>query len=69
MAWEDTNCPCGDRKERETMLCTGCEASFASHPAMATFKDLASKQSWRRSSAIQLCAMARRRKQCEQVRR
>lgn len=69
MSWEDTNCPCGDRKERETMLCKSCEDYLASHPAMKHFRDTECPVAGRRHAAIVLltCARSRKRHQARQV--
>lgn len=62
MSWEDTSCPCGGRKDRETMLCVECQTQFKDRPET---KELNSDQlsfSQKRSSAIALLALARRRR-------
>jgi hypothetical protein len=61
MSYENTACPCGGKKERETMICADCEQHFAATIEIATVQ----KKSWpmevRRNAAIRLLAMARRR--------
>ena len=37
MSYEDTNCPCGDNKERDTMLCATCMETFKDRREMKTF--------------------------------
>jgi hypothetical protein len=63
MSYEDTNCPCGHRKERDTMLCADCMTAFKDHPSMKGF--LNADGTWsipaRRQSAIILVTLARKR--------
>lgn len=33
MSYEGTICPCGDKKESNTMLCNGCVSTFEQHPS------------------------------------
>lgn len=61
MAYQDTNCPCGGRKIRETMLCQTCVTTLAGKPEMAFMHDSSLTWEQRRSSAIRLIAMARKR--------
>jgi hypothetical protein len=62
MAYENTECPCGGKKERETMLCQACQKTFWDTVEMAALNN----QNWpveaRRNAAIRLLSMARRRK-------
>ena len=62
MSYEDTNCPCGDAKERETMLCKHCEEYFAQTTELATLKTLHWPIEAKRVAAVRLLSMARRRK-------
>lgn len=62
MSYEGTTCPCGDKKERDTMLCGTCMRTFASHSAMATFQDDKQDAEVRRNAAIVLLTLARGRK-------
>ena len=62
MSYEDTSCPCGGKKERETMLCNDCEQYLADHPAMAVFKDKSNSNESRRHAAMILLTLARKRK-------
>jgi hypothetical protein len=61
MAYENRECPCGGKKERETMLCQACQETFHD-----TVEVAALNQEWpveaRRNAAIRLLSMARRRK-------
>lgn len=61
MAYEDTNCPCGGKKERETMLCADCQTAFADNVQMKILRDASALFEWKRSSAIALLSLARRR--------
>jgi hypothetical protein len=62
MSYEDTNCPCGDKKERETMICQQCETTFASTTEVAALKIPDWPFEAKRCAAIRLLAMCRRRK-------
>lgn len=61
MSYEDTRCPCGDRKERETMLCGGCVRAFADRGELADYQDKSKPLDWRRNSALVLLALAKKR--------
>lgn len=61
MAYDDTKCPCGGHKLAGTMLCSACEAYTASTPEMALLRDEQVSPQGRRSAAIRLLAMSRRR--------
>lgn len=61
MAYEDTNCPCGGKKARETMLCPACQQEFAQRREMAGFQNETAGFEYRRHCAIALLGMARRR--------
>jgi hypothetical protein len=61
MAYEDTHCPCGGTKLRETMLCTSCEAHLADRPETRLLRDSTTTWEQRRSAAIRLIARARKR--------
>lgn len=62
MAYDDTHCPCGGKKITETMLCEACEHYLAEHPEMRVMRDEIYSVNHRRSAAITLLALARRRK-------
>ena len=62
MSYEDTNCPCGDNKERDTMLCGTCMEAFKDRREMKTFLDGNEPVEYRRHAAIILLALARGRK-------
>ena len=63
MSYEDTHCPCGESKPRETMLCDGCNTAFADRTEMKMFKDTEHCPTGsRRYAAINLLALARKRK-------
>ena len=65
MSYENTICNCGGKKERDTLICHACE----SHISDATdrfdldhWRDESFTVEARRSMAIRLLSMARRRK-------
>jgi hypothetical protein len=63
MSYESTACPCGGKKERETMICDPCKA-FASITAandLALYEDHRIPTATRRAMAIRILAIARRR--------
>lgn len=60
MAYADKHCNCGRSKDYDTMLCSACEDAFADRPEMRIFRSGASREV-RRSAAITLLAMSRRR--------
>jgi hypothetical protein len=61
--WEGTICPCGGKKERETMLCAACVEHFQKErPSLFDYLDVRVPLEARRSSAIILCSLARKRK-------
>ena len=65
MSYESTNCPCGGKKDRETMICDPCK-SFASITAandLALYEDHRIPTQTRRAMAIRILANARRRGQ------
>lgn len=61
MAYEDTHCPCGGFKFRETMLCVQCVTHLADQPESRLLQDPTTTWENRRSYAIRLIAMARKR--------
>lgn len=62
MSWEDTKCPCGGRKERETLLCGECETHLSGTMEMRAYKRPELGPMERRWAVIRLLSMARRRK-------
>jgi hypothetical protein len=61
MSYEDTACPCGGKKERETLICAECQKAFAHTFEFKRVYDLTEESQCRRTAAIKLLAMARRR--------
>ncbi len=61
MSYEDTNCPCGGKKLRDTMLCDACEQELANHPSMKVFKDRSHKVDERSHAAHVLVTLSRSR--------
>lgn len=66
MSYEDTKCPCGDKKIPDTMLCDTCLSAFAHRPEMATFNDGGESVEYRRHAATILITLAHGRKRAEQ---
>lgn len=66
MAWHDTKCPCGGRKETDTLICAKCvEHAQEDHSRaydLRTFQDGKESIEHRRGAAVRLLAAARRRK-------
>lgn len=62
MSYEGTTCPCGDKKQANTMLCTSCMDAFANHPSMAVFQNTNGDREQRRHAAMILLELARSRK-------
>ena len=63
MSYESTTCPCGGKKERETMICDPCKAFAAATAAndLALYEDHRIPVETRRAMAIRILAIARRR--------
>lgn len=62
MAYEDTKCPCGDKKPTDTMLCSTCENHFSGRKEMAEYQNPELSTEYRRNAAIIIVTLARRRK-------
>jgi hypothetical protein len=63
MSYENNQCPCGGRKERETMLCAPCVAATESTIEAAVLADTTRTWQTRRNAGIRLIAMVRKRDQ------
>lgn len=59
MAYENTQCVCGGKKERETMLCPDCKAYVASTIEAASLDDHRIPWQSRRNAAIRVLSLAR----------
>lgn len=62
MSYENTICPCGGKKERETMICAACAdyiESTTAHVDLARHGDQAFSVESRRGMAIRLLTLAR----------
>jgi len=59
MAYSDTKCPCGNRKERETMLCNACVSAFQDRREMSIYQDETYGIDYRRNAAIVLLSLSR----------
>jgi hypothetical protein len=61
MSYENTSCPCGDKKPTDTMLCDACLTSFAGRRELTDMRDSTMPVEWRRNAAIILLQLARSR--------
>jgi hypothetical protein len=61
MSYENTACPCGNKKPINTMLCDSCLAQFSSHPATTDMNNAKLPVEVRRHAAITLVTLSRRR--------
>lgn len=59
MSYENTECPCGGKKERDTMLCNTCFTELEAHPAMKFFKDANGSLESRRHAAVILISCSK----------
>jgi hypothetical protein len=62
MAFEDKKCPCGNRKQTDTMLCDECNAHFADRKELSEYQDQSLRLDYRRNAAVVLVTLARDRK-------
>jgi hypothetical protein len=63
MSYENNQCPCRGRKERETMLCGPCVTATKETADAAAMADTTRTWQTRRNAAIRLIAMVRKRDQ------
>ena len=61
MSWENTACPCGGKKQTDTMLCSPCEQAFATHQDKLAMSDASLGFQGRREAAMRVLAMSRKR--------
>jgi hypothetical protein len=61
MSYENTSCPCGGIKERQTMICDACRDDQAGSYDLAAMDNQALSMESRRISAIKVLASSRRR--------
>jgi len=59
MSFENTDCPCGGKKDRDTMLCRICEVELAGHPSMISFNNTKASLETRRHAALVLLTLVR----------
>lgn len=59
MSYENTECPCGGKKERDTMLCNACFTELDGHPAMKIFKDAEARVESRRHADVILISCSK----------
>jgi hypothetical protein len=64
MSYDDTKCPCGGKKEPQTMLCQACVDHMAEHHPfeLRRWKDPTETWCSQRSAAIRLLSATHRRK-------
>lgn len=62
MSYEDTNCPCGGTKDRQTMLCPACREAFNDRREMTEYTDVHLPVAFRRQAALVLVTLARGRR-------
>lgn len=62
MSYEDTRCPCGNKKEMQTMLCPDCVETYRDTEEYKDFVSHDLKAQHRRYAAITLVNKARWRK-------
>lgn len=61
MSYENQYCPCGGRKERETMLCANCVRDFADRPELQDYQNKNLSFDYRRNAALVLLSLAHQR--------
>lgn len=59
MSFENTDCPCGGTKERETLICPECSQYLKDHPAMKSMNNGNNSVESRRHAAIVILSCAR----------
>lgn len=59
MSFEDTNCPCGERKDPHTLLCEQCQEEFKQRPELKDYANDQLGMQRRRDAAIILVTLAR----------
>lgn len=67
MSYDDTHCPCGDKKLPDTMLCDACVTFLKDRREMTTLNS-AEPVEYRRQAAIILLSLARGRKRAQSMR-
>jgi hypothetical protein len=71
MSYENQKCPCGGRKQGETMICQECKTHIEADPSMAydlrNYENQDYPTCTRRGMAIRILQAARRRKQAPQL--
>jgi len=64
MSYEDTKCPCGDKKPTDTMFCDACETYLAGRREMELMKN-DTDLGMRRHCAFILLSLSRGRKRVQ----
>lgn len=62
MSYENTSCPCGEKKLTDTMLCAACERAVAGTYDRKAMDDHHNPFELRRQSALRVLAISRRRR-------
>jgi hypothetical protein len=62
MSYENTACPCGEKKLTDTMLCAACEAAVAGTYDRKAMDDQSNAFELRRQAAMRVLAVSRRRR-------
>lgn len=61
MSYENTDCPCGGKKERETMICPACREYLAGNHDLHFMADITESVESRRRSAVTVLSLCRKR--------
>ena len=62
MSYENTSCPCGEKKLTDTMLCAACETVVAGSYDRKAMDDHREPFELRRHAAMRVLAVSRRRR-------
>jgi len=67
MSYHGTKCPCGGKKERDTMICSPCEQFLGSTQEFAAMNNQKLAMNNRRAAAIRVLSMSRKRHQLQRA--
>jgi hypothetical protein len=62
MSYENTSCPCGEKKLTDTMLCAACETAVGGSYDRKAMDDHRQPFELRRQSALRVLSISRRRR-------
>ena len=62
MSYENNSCPCGGNKQPQTMICQECRDHLAGNRDLAAIDDITQSIESRRTSAIRILSLSRKRK-------